>query len=181
MDVSLRKPDRTGARLLFTGAAIAALVAFAQADHPRATAADEPCRGRVSTLLVRVRKHLLLACEDNQVRLRYRVALGSGGVGKRREGDGRTPLGEYTLGDPRPSDHFHTFVPIDYPTPDQARQNYTGGDLGIHGPARAFRWAGALNAAVDWTQGCIALPSDAAIDELADWVKRTGVRKVSIE
>jgi hypothetical protein len=49
----------------------------------------------------------------------------------------------------------------------QERKGYTGSAIGIRGPSRAFAWAGRMNTATDWTQGCIAVASDGAIEEIA--------------
>jgi murein L,D-transpeptidase YafK len=57
--------------------------------------------------------------------------------------------------------------PIGYPTPDQRKLGSTGSAVGIHGPARSFRWAGAANAWLDWTGGCIGIASDQELAEVA--------------
>ncbi len=56
----------------------------------------------------------------------------------------------------------------------------TGGAIGIHGPGRRFRWLGSLSTLSDWTAGCIAVGSDAEIDEISSWVNRHQVRSVTI-
>ena len=129
------------------------------------------CAGRGDGLVVGVEAHVLLVCERGVELQRHRVALGSGGSGKRREGDEKTPLGEYALGAPRPSAQFGTFVPVGYPTPAQRRLGFTGGAVGVHGPLRSARWLGRANVAVDWTLGCIAVESDEAIGRVARWLR----------
>lgn len=106
----------------------------------------------------------------------FAVSLGKGGTGKTREGDGKTPLGTYSLGRPRASKRFGTFVPIGYPTPDQRKRGLTGRDVGIHGPDRRFGWAGSVNSWVDWTDGCIAVSSDEEIFRIAEWVSSNKVK-----
>lgn len=138
----------------------------------------DPCAGLGTVLLVETARHELRQCEAGATRRTWPVALGSGGLDKRREGDARTPLGRYPLGVPRGSASFGTFIPVGYPTPEQARKGYTGSAIGIHGPARAWRHLGAANVATDWTLGCIALASDPAIESVAAWVRGQSVRQV---
>jgi murein L,D-transpeptidase YafK len=122
----------------------------------------------------------LSLCENGQETHHYKVSLGKGGLDKQKEGDGRTPLGEYSLAPGRPSSEFHTFLLVGYPTPEQRAAGYTGGAIGVHGPARNFRWLGALAMLKNWTQGCIAVSSDREIDEIAAWVKDRKVQSIVI-
>jgi len=130
-----------------------------------------PCRGRSGAVVVRTGARTLSLCDGESEREHFPVALGAGGVGKRRAGDQRTPLGAYGLGAPRASLRYGTFVPVGYPTPEQARAGFTGAAIGIHGPPRAFVGAGPLNTATDWTAGCIAVGSDEEARRIADWVR----------
>jgi murein L,D-transpeptidase YafK len=123
----------------------------------------------------------LSLCEGGHATHRYTVALGRGGLDKKREGDGRTPLGEYPLAAPRASAQFHTFLAVGYPTAEQRKAGLTGGAVGVHGPGRSFRLLGPLVTATDWTAGCIAVASDAQIDEIAGWVHDHGVRLIEIQ
>jgi len=144
-------------------------------------APSDPCAGRGTSLLIQTDAHRLHLCLSGRSAEDYRVALGKGGTDKRRQGDNKTPLGTYSLGAPRPSRRFGTFIPVGYPTAVQRGQGYTGGDIGLHGPDRRFRWAGWLNARFDWTQGCVALGTDAEIEAIVRWVTRTQPRSVHIE
>jgi murein L,D-transpeptidase YafK len=121
-------------------------------------------------------------CNDGKVDGRFAVALGTRGVGKQREGDNRTPLGRYGLGPPRTSKHFHIFVPVQYPTPAQARMGFTGGAIGIHGPPRGYSTLTelAMLVAQDWTAGCIAVATDADIEAVSDWVRQRQVKDVRL-
>jgi len=98
---------------------------------------------------------------------RFGVSLGRGGVGHHAHGANRTPVGTFTLAEPRPSQRFGTFISF-------------LGAWGLHGPARGFRWAGRLNHLVDWTQGCIAIDSDAEIERIAAWIRREKARRIFI-
>jgi murein L,D-transpeptidase YafK len=111
----------------------------------------------------------------------FEAAVGSGGTGKQAEGDKKTPLGRYSLGSPRASKEFGIFIPIGYPTAEQRRRGARGGSVGIHGPKRRFAWAGRANVWLNWTRGCIAVATDAEIQEIAAWVKKQHAKVIEIE
>lgn len=131
--------------------------------------------------MVGTAEHRLLLCDQGRPIRSFKVAIGSGGTGKRQQGDKKTPLGTYGLGAPRPSKEFGTFIPVAYPNPSQRSRGFTGADIGVHGPKRLFRWAGAANVTFDWTLGCIALATDEEIGEVARWQKEKGVAAILIE
>jgi len=139
------------------------------------------CPARGSHVLVDTAQHMLWTCEEGRAAAEYRVALGSGGVGKRQQGDAKVPLGEYSLGPPRGSSQFHTFILVGYPTADQRRRGFTGGAVGVHGPARGWeKFPSAANTSTDWTLGCIAVGSDAEIDAIAAWMRARKVSRISL-
>jgi hypothetical protein len=145
----------------------------------RAHAAD-PCANRGTSIVVLTAQRLLHRCEQGRSTGTYPVALGKGGLGKQRQGDGRTPLGSYPLGAPRPSAKFWTFIPVAYPTAAQRRLGYTGGAVGVHGPPKKLlgKWIGRL---FDWTAGCIAVKTREEIEELADWARRAHPVAIHLE
>jgi hypothetical protein len=159
-------------------AALAALMVLAPAAAP-ATAA---CGPGETAVVVDTAAHRMHLCAAGRLEETFAVALGTGGVGKQREGDERTPLGRYGLGPPRASRSFHVFVPVAYPTPAQARQGFTGGAIGIHGPPRVPGGIAAprLLVRTDWTDGCIAVSSDEEIERIAAWVRGREVRGVRL-
>jgi murein L,D-transpeptidase YafK len=128
------------------------------------------CPGAGDAVAVLTRKRELWLCRDGAPTARFQVALGQGGLDKRKKGDRRTPLGIYALGTPRPSGRYGVFIPIVYPTPEQASQGLTGGDVGIHGPPRGQDEPGATTA-FDWTLGCVATGTDAEIEVIASFVR----------
>lgn len=138
---------------------------------PLAVTATEACAPSGDLVLVDTHTHALSLCSDGRALASFRVALGRGGVDKRREGDGRTPLGTYPLGAPRPSARFGTFVPIGYPDAEQRAQGLTGRDVGIHGPERRLAWLGGASTWVDWTAGCVATGTDDEIARVATFVR----------
>lgn len=131
-----------------------------------------PCPEGGDSVTVVTRKRELWLCRDGAPAARFQVAMGRGGVDKRKRGDGRTPSGVYTLGSPRSSTEFGTFIPIDYPTREQASQGFTGSAIGIHGPPRGLTEPDYPTTAVDWTKGCIATGTDADIDVIAEFVRQ---------
>ena len=134
-------------------------------------------------MVVDTRVHRLALCRGSRAVRTFPVAIGYAGAGKRRQGDGKTPLGTYPLGPGRASaSGFHRFIPVGYPTASQRAAGYTGSAVGVHGPARSSAALGErANTDTDWTLGCIALGSDAAIDALEAWMRRHSAGTVHIE
>jgi murein L,D-transpeptidase YafK len=130
-----------------------------------------PCPESGDVIVVVTRKRELWLCEQGNPVGKFQVATGRGGFDKRRQGDERTPLGTYTLGPPRASVRYGLFIPIHYPTPEQAAQGFTGGDLGLHGPPRALPEPDFPTTVFDWTRGCIATGLDEHIAVIADFVR----------
>lgn len=162
----------------------AVLLALVLLGVARAAPADDPapCPARGGVVRVSTARHRLWTCANGRAEAEYPVALGTGGVGKRRQGDAKVPLGEYTLGPPRGSSQFHLFIPVGYPTALQRRNGFTGSAVGVHGPARGYEHLGsAANTAVDWTLGCIAVGSDAEIERIAAWMRRERVSRIAID
>lgn len=99
----------------------------------------------------------------------YAIALGFTPMGdKFRQGDGKTPEGEFTVTRRNEHSAFHLSLGLDYPQPDDivraAEAGYSpGGDIFIHGQPRGVTAGFKLKG--DWTAGCIAV-SNAEIDEL---------------
>lgn len=131
-----------------------------------------PCAARETSLVGDLNNRILFTCESGQPTAAYPFAHGTDGFPKTREDDGKTPVGTYQVGTPRVSvDGFGIFIPILYPTEYQIQRGYTGSSVGIHGPDRDKRCDGLRNVAENWTDGCVALPSDAAISAIANFVR----------
>jgi L,D-peptidoglycan transpeptidase YkuD (ErfK/YbiS/YcfS/YnhG family) len=131
-----------------------------------------------NVLVVDTDAHRLSLCASGASIETFSVRLGRNGVGKAREGDGKTPYGRYPLADPRASTAYGTFIPIGYPTDAQHREGYTGSAVGVHGPHRRMLWAGQLVNVFDTTDGCIGIATDAEMTRLAAWVRRTRVVEI---
>ena len=99
------------------------------------------------------------------------MALGSGGLGaKEREGDERTPEGNYVIDSKNEHSQFHLALHVSYPNAaDRAHaaklRVSPGGAIMIHGLPPKFAWMGAAHQQFDWTSGCIAV-TDPEMDEI---------------
>lgn len=129
---------------------------------------------------VNTRQQLLRICNQGSVVSTFKVAIGYSGVGKKRAGDNKTPLGLYNLAYPRKSSKFDMFIPILYPTPKQRAAGYTGRDVGIHGPSQTSRMSNWLNSLPFATRGCIAVGKNNYIEYVASWVRSHPGTKILI-
>jgi hypothetical protein len=148
-----------------------AVSAAAPAASAAPPASQARCPEKGDAVAVFTTKRELWLCVDGKEAARYEVSLGQAGPGKRKQGDRRTPVGTYSLGPPRPSAKYGTFIPIAYPTPEQAAHGQTGGSVGIHGPPRKLPEPGYPTTAFDWTLGCVATGSDAEVEAIAAFVR----------
>ena len=129
---------------------------------------------------VHTTKQILNICKHGAVIKAFKVALGNKGIGKKKAGDNKTPIGLYRLAHPRHSNQFKVFIPILYPTSKQMAAGYTGRDVGIHGPTQSsglFNWLSNLPSS---TRGCIAVGKNNHIEYVANWVKANPQAKVLI-
>jgi murein L,D-transpeptidase YafK len=143
--------------------------------------AIEPCKGQKSAVVVDTVQHRLWLCQEEKKFGEFEVSIGRGGIDKRKQGDKKTPLGEYSLGTPRPSNKFGIFIPVGYPTPDQEAKGFTGSNVGIHGPSRILKGFGRFSTCADWTEGCIAVGTDKEISEISQLVKELNVNRIIIK
>ncbi len=91
---------------------------------------------------------------------RQRMSVGQNGVGKRRDGDQRTPLGIYFVVEHLDTSKLHEkygpiAFPLDYPNVWDHANDRTGDGIWIHGVAPNVGPRPALD-----TNGCIVLPND---------------------
>ncbi len=102
-------------------------------------------------------ERLMLLYHHDEVLETYEIELGFAPEGhKQREGDGRTPEGEYFIDRRNPNSEWYLSIGISYPNEeDRALAEEAGvspgGDIFIHGTPRPFRRID------DWTVGCIAV------------------------
>lgn len=111
--------------------------------------------------------HLL---RDGQVLRSYRISLGKNPVGdKQREGDLRTPEGEYYLDWRNPQSDFFMSMHISYPSAHDLREAEQRGErpgsmIMIHGLPNDAQATRTDYLYEDWTDGCIAVSNQAMID-----------------
>lgn len=137
----------------------------------------EPAQPTVTRVVVnKSERQLLLYAGDELVR-HYPIRLGDAPLGhKTTEGDERTPEGDYRLDYRNPNSRYHLSIHISYPNAaDRAQATQrgvsAGGDIMIHGLPNGMEWAATAFAQRDWTDGCIALTSNEAMDEIWQLVR----------
>jgi murein L,D-transpeptidase YafK len=157
-----------------------AALAAALGTRTPTVGSDRLCEAADARIVVDLKKHVLALCDRSAMVDSFPVRLGRGGVGKTREGDRKTPVGTYSLGAPRPSNRFGTFIPIDYPTEQQKKAGYTGSAVGVHGPPRWVKWLGSLVNTFDLSDGCVGVARDPDIETIANWVRAASVRTIEL-
>jgi murein L,D-transpeptidase YafK len=100
----------------------------------------------------------------------YRVALGSRSGPKEKQGDRRTPEGDYVVDYKNPQSQYYKALHLSYPNArDLARAKAKGlnpgGDIMIHGLSPTWAWVGRVHNLIDYTAGCVAV-SNKEMDEL---------------
>lgn len=126
----------------------------------------------VTRVLVYKSSRMMYLMHNDGVLKAYPINLGFAPEGdKAREGDGKTPEGNYFIDRKNPNSEFHLSLGISYPDAHHraaAREagNQPGGDIFIHGGPNDPRDIGKP----DWTAGCIAV-TDQEIEEIFRMVK----------
>lgn len=121
-------------------------------------------------VVVRKAERRLLLMRGERILRSFDVALGLSPTGpKKREGDFRTPEGNYLLAGRNPNSDFFLAIQVDYPGPDDLRRASEdgvdpGGQIMIHGqpnrPSRPLEYYQSR----DWTNGCIAVSNADMVD-----------------
>jgi tetratricopeptide (TPR) repeat protein len=125
-------------------------------------------------LIEKIERRLTLLSKGEVIKT-YKIALGGHPVGpKERRGDNKTPEGFYIIDSRNSDSDYHLSLHISYPNEkDKMRAKERGvspgGDIMIHGIKNGLSWVGASHAAVDWTNGCIAV-SDEEMEEIYNLV-----------
>lgn len=158
-----------------------ALGASAQANTSRSAAAHHSPPLAAQALIDKSDGIVLLFDEQGQEIGRFDAVFGKNREQghKNREGDRRTPEGDYTLSPARPSKSWGWFMPISYPNARDVAwaKNHgipvsqIGGAVGLHGTGGRLwydfvQWWGS-----DWTAGCVAV-SDEDINKIRQVVQR---------
>jgi murein L,D-transpeptidase YafK len=174
------KPPRP--RFILVILSIAIVFAFLFGTREQLFGKDKPSLAE-QILIEKSLRRLTLIRAGKPLRV-YGISLGNNPIGpKEREGDGKTPEGQYVIDRKIMNSGFHRALHISYPNAaDQARAAALGaspgGDIVIHGLKKGWGWLGPLHRFSDWTQGCIAV-TNAEIEEIWDMVpKGTAVKIV---
>ena len=126
-------------------------------------------------LIVKSERKLYLLNKGKPFR-EYHIALGKVPEGpKEREGDRKTPEGNYTLDFKKSDSDYYRAIHIDYPREaDRARAKKMGispgGAIMIHGQPNWWGWLSPIRQRFDWTAGCIAV-SNGDMDEIWEAVE----------
>ena len=113
--------------------------------------------------------------DHDKVLKTYRVALGGVPVGaKHKQGDHKTPEGDYIIDSRNSHSQFHLSLHISYPNAgDRQRARRLGvnpgGDIMIHGLPPDYAYLGPRHRQSDWTEGCVAVDNQ-EIEEIWDMV-----------
>ena len=122
-------------------------------------------------VLVRKKERTLQLLSQGKVIKTYKVALGADPVGpKTRQGDHKTPEGEYVLDSRNAHSKYYRSIHISYPSArDRAAARQTGrspgGDVFVHGLPNGYGYVGAAHHLKDWTDGCVAVTNQ-EMDEI---------------
>ena len=118
--------------------------------------------GKADRIIIVKSKHSMVLMANGKPLKSYRVALGKSDGAKERQGDHKTPEGQYVIDQKNAQSRFHLALHVSYPNPaDRKRAHDAGVDPGgaimIHGVEKQFAWLGPLQHEMDWTDGCIAV------------------------
>ena len=172
---------KTGLGSLRTAACLVACLYTALIGQEAAAVAPPPYEIEIvkSTRLLHLKR-------GNQIIRTFNAAFGKGLSGpKRIRGDNKTPVGEYRIVEYITDSKFHFFMQLNYPNTLDAWHGYQdqlitaseykqiiaaikqnllppqdtalGGQIGIHGIGETTDETLKIHAAVNWTEGCIAL------------------------
>lgn len=127
-------------------------------------AVDRPLHADRVVVLKKERTLKLLS--EGKVIKSYKIALGGNPLGpKTRQGDHKTPEGEYVLDSRNAHSQYHRSLHISYLN---ARDRVVarragvspGGDVFVHGLPNGYGGIGAAHRMRDWTDGCIAVTNE---------------------
>ena len=209
------QPPKRQIQLLLTLGFAVCLAGFVPADNARSEpATDAPVELAVATMaapsaaakIAAPAADVWLSVDTDQLKLAVmkgdtplkvfeNIAIGSNGPTTiKHRGDEKTPLGDFTITEVRPSGRFNLFMALSYPNLDHTERAFQehridaseykslrynldrgrpppqgtslGGQLGIHGVGTGDM---EIHKSINWTDGCIALTNE-QLQELAGWV-----------
>lgn len=163
-----------GLRWLLVAIGFVLIISVATSSYAKSvTNREQPIDDSVTIDKIFVDKsnRLLKLMNKGQVIKSYHVALGDSPAGhKQRQGDERTPTGNYILDYKNEKSKFYRSIHVSYPNAaDKARAKKlgvnAGGDIMIHGQTNGLGHLAAITQQRDWTDGCIAVTND-EMDEI---------------
>ena len=146
------KPIRSG---IFACAFAVALLAIGNASGATLATAER--------IVVKKSERRMFLLRGEEVIASYKISLGLNPEGpKQREGDFRTPEGEYRLGRRNSRSDYFLAIQVTYPNDIDVQRARThgwraGGSIMIHGSPNLPRHPLSYYESFDWTDGCIAL------------------------
>lgn len=141
----------------------ALLVIISDQSFPQRISASTAANVRKADRIVIVKsQHSMTLMAEGQPLKSYKVALGTASGAKERQGDHKTPEGQYIIDRKNAQSRFHLALHISYPNAiDRKRAHDAGVDPGdlimIHGLEDKFAWIGSMQSKTDWTDGCVAV------------------------
>lgn len=120
-----------------------------------------PLTGEIDRIVIEKAARRMQLMQNGTVVRTYRIALGFTPVGdKQRQGDGKTPEGDFTIDRRNGQSAFHLSLGLNYPRPEDVQRAADGGydpggEIFIHGQPNALPEGFKLRG--DWTAGCIAV------------------------
>jgi len=148
-------------------AAVVATMMLLLMAQPQAFASDFPIADRV--IVEKASRKLYLLKDGKSFRI-FDIALSMFPTGsKLKEGDQRTPEGQYMLDTRKTDSDYFLSIHISYPNASDMRQAKAkgvdpGGQIMIHGQPNSPTYSEAYYDKEDWTNGCIAVSNSDMID-----------------
>lgn len=118
---------------------------------------------KADLVMVDKTKKVLILKSGDKILDEFHISLGGNPKGhKEREGDEKTPEGDYILDYKNANSKYYKSIHISYPNEEDIRKaregDYDpGGDIMIHGQRNGFGWLSFLIQKFNWTDGCIAV------------------------
>ena len=131
----------------------------------------------VDQVLVKKSELLMYLVSGAEVVRTYDISLGDSPIGhKTKEGDERTPEGQYVLDWRNPNSRYYKSIRISYPnTHDETHarkgNHDPGGDIFIHGLPNGFGHLSFAFEGTNWTDGCIAVNNNDHMEEIWGLIK----------
>ncbi|WP_431298249.1 L,D-transpeptidase family protein [Tabrizicola sp. BL-A-41-H6] len=147
--------------LLIAALGLAVAAVWLRPPPPAPPTPQPPITGQIDHILIEKSARRMQLFQNGQPVRSYQIALGFTPAGdKLRQGDGRTPEGQFRIDRRNATSAYHLSLGLDYPQPgDRARARAAGydpgGDIFIHGQPNALSEGFKIKG--DWTAGCIAV------------------------